>query len=308
MGTELQYFDPDLYSTFIVGPVLFFTCENVLVPFVFQPFSMWFLGVQKVKLEKGTRLYSKVMEYFPHLMTKVIMNVVEFGLWLTWLARFDGWQDWRNWVQYTLPLPTTHEEYGPAKQIYYIYFVFIIFTTLKDIWRRPANTGIAQYSFDMHHLLALGLTGASLSTGMWRGGMLCRVSHGITDVVVYSVKIIETYDDVQGILGRKQNSYLTMAISLLLIWVAWVSQRVVVYGYICVQFTYLVYVLKESYPKHAPIAVALCIGSWLMYVLQWVWAIALSQTILTYIKQGKIVDKAHAHHQELENQATKKQD
>ena len=55
----------------------------------FRQCSMRFF---EVKLEKGTRLYSKVMEYFPHLLFKVVMNLVEFTLWMTWLARFKGWE------------------------------------------------------------------------------------------------------------------------------------------------------------------------------------------------------------------------
>merc|ERR1719188_1748213 len=104
-ASELQYFDPYLYSTFILGPLLFFLVENVFSPFIFQPLSVWVMGVSDIKLEKGSRLYSKVMEYFPHLLMKVIMNLTEFVLWLTWLSKFQGWENWREWPTYNQPLP-----------------------------------------------------------------------------------------------------------------------------------------------------------------------------------------------------------
>jgi hypothetical protein len=83
--------------------------EKAIVPYVFQPLSKQLMGVSDVKLEKGTRLYSKVMEYCPHLLFKVVMNLVEFGLWMTWLARFKGWEDWQNWAAYERPLPLKHK-------------------------------------------------------------------------------------------------------------------------------------------------------------------------------------------------------
>lgn len=306
---SLRYFDPDLYSTFLVGPLLFFAFEKAIVPYVFQPLSISLMGVSNVKLEKGTRLYSKVMEYFPHLLFKVVMNLVEFTLWMTWLARFKGWEDWQNWAEYERPLPTTHEEYEPTKKIYYVYFVFVIFTTLKDIWRRPANAGIAQYSFDLHHLLALFLTAASLSTGLWRAGMLTRVSHGITDVILYGSKVGETYLEVQQMLQKEPKPYFLQKLFFLsFASLAWILTRIIVYAVVCWSYTVLyTQDIITNYPKHQPIALSLVIGSLLMYLLQLVWLFGLTITCMKFFKSGgKIRDFNHAHHDQLEKEKNKK--
>lgn len=276
----------------VSGYIWFAVHEYVLAPYLFANLGFLICRVNPKQIEEGSKLDMKLNHKMPHAMGKVIYKVLVWCLWASFALHFPGWENWRDWQHYVRRLDMSDPELQYITPIYHIYFSAAFFSMFKDMHKKDRANGVAQYLFDLHHLIAVGLTWGSLPRGYWRTGFLTLFFHLPSDIVVYVCKII------QVALECHPNAYasnIIFAIKVILVTsinVSWFITRIVIYGWMNWCVAWMMY---ESRAEHNWFDNLMLIGTLLMYVLQVVWQLALLEVLVNLIKTGgDVKDKLHS--------------
>lgn len=276
-----------LLSSALSGFALWFVYVYYLRPKVLVPLCYSLGGVKEITDSREKNVYH---DKFPMAITKTIGASIEFYMWVSCFALdFPGWRDWTQWHVYGYSQSTDNPEYLVVHYPYFTYFVQIWFIFFYDMLKRRPNATFAQYTFDAHHLITIVLLWGSIGEGHWRWGFLTRfMSHLPMDLSLYCAKIIEYV--YKSRTKRKSDCFLAML--MIFVALAWVILKVVIYGYVVYAETLMFY---EDNHRSSTFIGTLLIAAYLLWVLQVIWLIPITQMTIKYVKcEKETYDIGHA--------------
>lgn len=291
MALPLQnydYFFSTSFGVLLVVPFVLGLTTYYLytIPKWFQPLGLFLIGKSVDDLHDNPELDVTINSQLKSYVTKIVLGSIQTLMWVYFAIRFPEWLE-EDWATYCMP-QDNKAEYSIATICYIYYLSYVWFSTSKDFMKkRDESFSFADVTFDLHHLIAIFLTIFSLQSGLWRAGFLTRLIHTPTDIVLYGNKTIKLMLD-----SRKIQHYFIDVYLMGCTCVFWIITRVVLYGYLCWCLVQMVSSLLHSY-----LAIALCLASGAMWVLQVLWAFGAIEMLMKTITKGRFQgDVNHPNH------------
>lgn len=205
-------------------------------------------------------------------------------------GELTGWVfDYSGWAAIMLPRPQDIAERDMLTPYYMIYFGFAWHSLVKDLRRSWGNLkSPEQFSFLLHHILAVVLVAGAFKVGCWRAGVLTRLIHDPADIFLYGSKCYQSFVD-QG-RGRR----IVLVFLYILNNIVWSGTRVFLYGYfmLCLNdLLELVWADASIGTFTRIVCSALWLGSAIMWLLQVIWFGALVAATRKFIYKGEIERK-----------------
>jgi hypothetical protein len=211
---------------------------------------------------------------------------------LLWLVYAFGGEDWvfdmgtlggnDGWVKHLEPVAALDATRQYVLPYYVVYLGYACHSLVKDVRRCWGNfSSPMQAMFLFHHVLTLFLVILSIENRCWRAGVLTRLAHGPADVGVYGGKlVIAAYD--KGMVSKRLMGTTYVTVTLL-----WFYLRCYLYGRVNYALQ-VMYNAKSSEWGTFQFAVctALLVGSWVMWLLQVIWAVNLVLPTVRFLRDG----------------------
>jgi len=238
------------------------------------------------------------MKYFKKVPLYIVKVTIGTSMFLAWvwfaMSTSNNWYDMSSWHDfengYIKHMPDDHPETALVKYVYLAYFAYVVFVFLQDLNASSGQGGFAQVTFTIHHVVTIILVSGSLYHGLWKIGVLFRLIHDPTDMILYSAKIYESYMKVNG---APDSALLPPTFMIL---AAWVITRILMFGWLT--WCTVLYRMGPCNTDPYLISVSfmttfLAAGVVIMLLLQVVWLLGLLQILQKTIKKGKLVDLNH---------------
>jgi len=168
---------------------------------------------------------------FPVWMSACLAHSVMWSMWWKFTAENDAsWVlDHKQWSEACVCRMEDKKEQRAVGPYYSIYFSYVLHSCYKDILKTSGRKGgPLGMMLDLHHLLTVVLVGSSIQYGTWRGGVLTRLIHDITDIVLYACKLRQAMHET-----RPNSSITMMRVWFTALLATWAGTRLGLYGYLC---------------------------------------------------------------------------
>jgi hypothetical protein len=272
----------------------------------FAASPVWFYGEKWVAERYGTRLSEAVScndaerEKIKTWTASVACYFVQASLWALYSRGEDWIFDPANWVEHLSAIPAVSTPEGVARvfPFYILYLGYCWHSLAKDLQRVRASEEATsmQAMFIFHHLLTIFLVSLSIQYNGYRCGVITRLLFGPVDLVLYSSKILQIF--------AKDGKFPFTAMAALYVVnnVLWICLRIVGYGWMiysaygmlrvaCAPHEWMMTCkpMMHGVPWMHTVLTFLLIGCGLMWLLQFIWGIALFEATVKYItKRGKV--------------------
>lgn len=232
---------------------------------------------------------------FQQWFSALVAHSVMWGMWSKWAVQGNhvGWLlDLPNWTSHCFPKieASAAAERRSVGPYYVMYFSYVLHSCYKDMIKSAGRKGGSmQVLFDLHHIVAVGLTALSINWGGWRAGVLTRLIHDIGDIVLYASKLQQAMYES----GASSNANIRKWFIVSLI--TWFVTRIGLYGWACIALSGVMKRVLQEFKDKLPAWPywLQIIGCWIMFALQVAFCYGMTDAARGFWKTGGVVDPLH---------------